>query len=258
MKNVLLLLIIGLVAYGGYTMWNKHREATPLPQVADTKTEEVSPALKKEPTPVTAPEPPQVEPEKPKLKPDLPMPAAPSKRLAPDGVFYVVQAFSITTDAGVRGIRAGTPLRLIKDGGTTLRVSDGQQEFDARRESLTNDLDIAAQASGQQASQQAAIAEWQQKQQARAAANDQQKAMDVAASTATGQQVTESARAAAEQRTQRMADIRAQISSEEAAKRDFPRHLTHQRHLNDQNEKIRLLQLELGRLGVSGATLERK
>ena len=75
-----------------------------------------------------------------------------------------------------------------------------------------------------------------------------------------GQQVAESARAAAEQRTQRMAEIRAQISSEEAQKdkRFKPNQITFQKHLDIQNEKIRLLQLELGKLGVAGAAIQRR
>ena len=186
MKNLLLLLVIGFAAYGGYTMWNNHRETAPPPKVAETKTDEPVPNLEKKPTPAPAPEPPKVEPEKPTV-PAPPMPFAPVKRLAPEGVFYAIQAFSISTDDGIRGIRAGTPVRLIKDGGATLRVTDGQQEFDAKREYLTNDLDVAAQASGQQASQQAAIAEWQQKHQALAAMNDQQKAAETTNSVETAQ-----------------------------------------------------------------------
>lgn len=260
MKNLLLLLIIGFAAYGGYSMWSNHRETISPAKVAEAKTEEPAPNLQKVPTPAPAPESPKVEPEKPKVQAELPMPVAPVKRLAPEGVFYAIQAFSISTEDGIRGIRAGTPVRLIKDGGATLRVTDGKQEFDAKREHLTNDLDVAAQASGQQASQQAAIAEWQQKQQALVAVNNQQKATDVAASAAIGQQVAESARAAAEQRTQRMAEIRAQISSEEAQKdkRFKPNQITFQKHLDIQNEKIRLLQLELGKLGVAGAAIQRR
>jgi hypothetical protein len=253
MKNLLLLIAIGLAAYGGYLVWNDHREAASPPNVAETKTEEIASPLKEQPTPGPAP---------PKAAPGVPMPVAPIKRLAPPGVFYTVQAFPVTTDSGVRGIRAGTPVRLIKDSGGTLRVTDGQQEFDAKREYLTNDLDIASRVAAQQASQQAAMAEMQQKQKAVAAMNGQQKATDTAASQQRAQENAESARAAADQRAQRMAEIRAQIAREEAAKADVPTikfgASMHQQHLNAQNEKIRLLQLELGKLGVAGAALERK
>ena len=57
-----------------------------------------------------------------------------------------------------------------------------------------------------------------------------------------------------------MAEIRAQISSEEAQKdkRFKPNQITFQKHLDIQNEKIRLLQLELGKLGVAGAAIQRR
>lgn len=189
MKNLLLVLVIGLAAYGGYSMWNNHRETPPPPKIAETTNDHVAPPPKTEPTP--APQPPKAEPksepEKPPVEPEAPVPAAPLKRLAPEGVFYAIQAFSATTDDGIRGIRAGTPLKLIKDTGSTLRVTDGTQEFDARREHLTNDLDIAAQATGKQASQQTANAEWHEKQKAVAAMNEQQKAAEAASSLATAQ-----------------------------------------------------------------------
>ncbi len=174
MRNLLFILVIGFAAYGGYSVWNNHREAAAPPRVAETKMEEPAPVLKQEPTPtpVPLPEPPKV------VEPEPPIPVTPVKRLAPEGVFYVVQAFSVSTEDGVRGIRAGTPVKLIKDVGATLRVTDGQQEFDARREFLTNDLDIAGQAQGRQIGQQAANAEWQEKQKQLAAGLDQQKAAE--------------------------------------------------------------------------------
>ena len=172
-------------------------------------------------------------------------------------MFYVISAFSVTTESGIRGVRAGTPVRVVKDSGAVLRVTDGQQEFDANRECLTNDLDVAANVSAQQASQQAAIADWHQKQQAMAATNNEQNAGAVAASDQRRQEMADSARAGAEARTQRMAEIRAQITTEDGAKASTPIHLTRQKHLDIQNEKIRQLQLELGKLGVAGAALKR-
>ena len=176
MRNLLLLLLIGFAAYGGYTAWNNHRDAAPPVRVVEKKVEEPAPIPKVEPTPPPAspaPEPPKAEP---------PTPIAPAKRLAPEGVFYVVQAFSVTTDDGMRGIRAGSKVTLVKDAGAILRVSDGKQEFDARREFLTNDLDIAALAHTRQMGEQAANAEFQIKQQRMATMNDEQKA-DAAASS---------------------------------------------------------------------------
>lgn len=182
MKNLLILLILGLASYGGYTAWTNHRGSSPPQKVAEAGPDPSEPPLKMDPTPAPAPTPPKTEPVQPKVEPKPAMPVAPAKRLAPEGVFYAVQAFSVTTDEGIRGIRAGTPVKLVKDSGVTLRVTDGKEEFEAKREYLTNDLDIAARAAGQQASQQAANAEWHQKQQAMAAMNEQQKGAELTSS----------------------------------------------------------------------------
>lgn len=257
MKNLLILLILGVASYGGYTKWKNHREAANPSKVAEAK-EEIVPAPKVEPTPAPTPEPRKVEPEQQKVKPEPPMPVVPAKRLAPEGVFYAVQAFSVMTDDGIRGIRAGTPLKLIKDTGAILRVTDGKEEFEAKREHLTNDLDLAAQASGQQVSQQAANAEWHEKQKALAAMTEQEKAANLAVTQQRVEELNQSAQAAAAQRTQRIAEIRAEITSAEQYKSVIPRpqFITKQKHINIQNEKIRLLQNELFRLGVGGAPFE--
>lgn len=187
MKNLLILLILGLASYGSYTIWSNHRNAAPPPKVATEKSEETDPVLNVEPTPAAALARKTVEPALPKVEPAPPMPAATAKRIVPEGVFYAVQAFSVMTEDGVRGIRAGTPLKLVKDAGATMRMTDGKEEFDAQREHLTNDLDRAAQAANIQTTHQAANAEWQQKQQALAATNQQQQAAATAASVDTAQ-----------------------------------------------------------------------
>ncbi len=183
MRNLLLLLIIGLAAYGGFTIWDNHRKSMSPPKVAEVKSEETALPLPADPAPTPAPQTKKIEAETPKVEAEPPMPLAPVKRLAPEGVFYAVQAFSVMTEDGVRGIRAGTPVKLVKDNGTTIRVTDGKQEFDAKREHLTNDLDLASQAVGNQVSQQAATAEWHEKQKAMAAVSEQQKMAETVAST---------------------------------------------------------------------------
>ena len=256
MRNLLLVLICALAAYGGYALWNTHREPLPRPRTVEEPPATLAP---KEPLTVPKPEVAAVPiPEVPKLEPPPPMPVVPVKRLAPEGIYYVMQAFSMTTDSGVKGVPLGTKVTLIKDTGTVLRVTDGRHEFDARPEFLTNDLDVAAEGAAQKASQQAATAEWHRKQQTLAAANKERNADAFAATEQRVQEMKEEARIAAKARAQRMAEIRAQIASEEAAKSRTPITLTRQKHLDNQNEKIRQLHLELGRLGVTGASLERR
>lgn len=104
-----------------------------------------------------------------------PTPAPVAKRLAPDGVFFLLQPISITTDDGITKIQPGTKVTLVQETGDTLRLSDGQQEFDAQRGQFTNDLDIAAQIGRNHSAQQAAIAGWNQQQRLAMVSADQNK-----------------------------------------------------------------------------------
>ena len=172
MKRLILLLVIGIAACGGYALWNNSREAAPFQRVAEepkTELEQNKPAPAPENEPTLAPQPAET------VETTSPTPAAPATKLAPDGVFYVTQDFSVATDDGIRGIRVGTKVTLVEDRGAILRVSDGQQEFDAKRELLTNDLDLVSRVHhAQQTSQQAAVTEWDQKQR-QAAIQEKQK-----------------------------------------------------------------------------------
>jgi hypothetical protein len=102
-----------------------------------------------DPTPVPAtPTPP----------PETPAPATPTPRpLAPPGTFYVITYFTVESDGGVAGIKPGTKVKLIKDGAEVVRVSDGAMEFDARKEHLTNDLEIASLSARQDVNSQAQL-----------------------------------------------------------------------------------------------------
>ena len=64
-------------------------------------------------------------------------------RLAPEGVLFVTQRFAVATAYGVHGFREGTEVRLIKEEGNVLVVSDGTVEGRATKDHFTNDLDEA-------------------------------------------------------------------------------------------------------------------
>ena len=187
MRNILLIMIVGFAAYGGFTWWTKSRDSVnPAGEGAsvsavhssDLKKETITPEAMSEPAPGAL------------NVATQPLPASPTetaKRLAPTGVYYVVQGFSITTDEGVKGVRPGTKVTLIKDGGASLRVSDGPQEFDVRRELLTNDLDLAAKVSFVQNAHQTALADTTTKQDQSVAATREQNNRDAQAGIETGQ-----------------------------------------------------------------------
>lgn len=189
MRNLLLILLIGFAAYGGYSLWTHHKPEASEPQekqpsiqsdVAESKplVSDTSIVPSPAPLPVQASENTTVE-------PSAPMP--PAKRLAPEGVYYVIQAFSVTSETGIKGVPLGTKLTLIKDMGDSLRVTDGRSEFDARREFITNDLDIATHVHALATNQKAALAEWHEKQKAAAAEMEAQKSTEAAIGQDRGQ-----------------------------------------------------------------------
>ena len=96
------------------------------------------------------------------------LPSAP-RRLAPDGVFYLLKNVSVTTDSGVMGFAPGTRVDRVGESDGKLKVKAGDQEFEVDKSSVTNDLDIAALAARQDNQSQAALAAWQNGQEAQVA-----------------------------------------------------------------------------------------
>lgn len=64
--------------------------------------------------------------------------------LAPNGTYFLLRYHSVTTDIGVIGFAPGTKVSLVRKSGQTIRVTDGQLEFDMSAGEVTNNLDIAA------------------------------------------------------------------------------------------------------------------
>jgi len=64
-------------------------------------------------------------------------------RRAPPGVYFTLTYVSVRTPSGITGVEAGTQVACIKDEGQVLLVKAGSVEFEAKRQYLTNDLDIA-------------------------------------------------------------------------------------------------------------------
>jgi hypothetical protein len=112
--------------------------------------------------PETPPEPPKAEPtptpkkvvvEKPVVKIEeapakVEAPAPPPKRLAPEGTLYTTERITVTTDDGVHSVPPGTKLALVRKTATGLLVKTDRAELTVRPEQVTNDLDVAARASG--------------------------------------------------------------------------------------------------------------
>ena len=63
-------------------------------------------------------------------------------RLAPSGTFYIKDKISVTTEHGITSFQAGKKVTLVRESGNNLIVTDGRQEVEVAKTSLTNDLDI--------------------------------------------------------------------------------------------------------------------
>jgi hypothetical protein len=62
---------------------------------------------------------------------------------APPGVYFTLTYISVRNPSGITGVNAGTQVVCVKDEGPVLLVKAGNLEFEAQRQYLTNDLDIA-------------------------------------------------------------------------------------------------------------------
>ena len=91
------------------------------------------------PTPTPAPTPTPIPTPKP-----LPTPTPVVHHYAPEGTYFVTEDITVHLKAGLAGIIAGTPVKMLKDNGDTLHATDGTNEFDLKKSQVTNDLDIAA------------------------------------------------------------------------------------------------------------------
>ena len=89
----------------------------------------------------------------PPPKPEVAIATPPPKRLAPDGVFFLLRAKSVETPDGIVGLKPGTAVVQQPDGKF---VADGHT-LDLLPTDMTNDLDIAGRVVGTDARAQATI-----------------------------------------------------------------------------------------------------
>ncbi|HEX8309780.1 MAG TPA: hypothetical protein VF614_00585 [Chthoniobacteraceae bacterium] len=113
----------------------------PAPEIA-----QATPAPEKKPEPAPAP---VVEEPIAQAAPAAPDP----KQFAPAGVFFLVTAASVETDSGIVGLKPGQRLQQTAPGQYT---ADGNQ-LTLRDDQVTNDLRVAARASGMNAASEAAL-----------------------------------------------------------------------------------------------------
>ena len=82
-----------------------------------------------------------------------------TKRLAPEGTFFLLKRASLSIDSGVIGFAPGTKVTLVEQADSVSTVTDGEYQFKVPSSQLTNDLDIAASVAKADQTTQAQIAE---------------------------------------------------------------------------------------------------
>lgn len=121
------------------------------------------PAPAPTPTPLPTPSP---TPTPTPLPVGTPTPTPIVHHYAAEGIFFVTEEVTVRLKAGLMGVAPGTQVKLVKDKGNTVTVTDGAQEFDLPASQLTNDLDVAARIQKGVQSAEAASAVYQSQQQA--------------------------------------------------------------------------------------------
>ena len=89
----------------------------------------------------------------------------PQPRPAPPGVYFTLTYLSVRSPFGITGVEPGTRVVCVKDEGAVLVVKAGKAEFEAKRQYLTNDLEVADLAVRNDAEAQQAVASYIAKQQ---------------------------------------------------------------------------------------------
>jgi len=82
------------------------------------------------------------------------------RRLALPGVYFTLAYQSVRTRSGITGVDAGTQVVCVRDEGPVVIVKAGNLEFEAKRQYLTNDLDVADLAARNDPESQQAIASY--------------------------------------------------------------------------------------------------
>ena len=145
--------LLGLVSIviAGYLVWHWIAPTS----VAPTPAQRIAP----KPTAAAHPPPPKQLAQQPAAQPTPARPSTPQRRLAPEGIYFLLGRASLRIDSGVIGFAPGTKVTLLDQGDSTSTVTDGRYQFTVPSSQLTNDLDIAASVAQSDFAEQARITE---------------------------------------------------------------------------------------------------
>lgn len=117
MKKIIVIVVLAALGYVGYTKWQEWKKSN-----TSTGTESPANTVVQQSTPTPTPQ----------------------RNLTPDGTYILLERVSVTTDAGVNGIAAGTKVKEVSITATGMLVTDGKNQFEITPAQATNDLDRAA------------------------------------------------------------------------------------------------------------------
>lgn len=125
MKNtykgfIAVIVVLGTLLFGCEEKRTPQPEPTPAPTPLSTPT----PKPQATPTPLSIATP------------------TPAPRLAPDGILYVQEEISITTEYGIRRLSAGKEVHIVREEGDMVTVKDGEFEVSAPMSNFTRDMDV--------------------------------------------------------------------------------------------------------------------
>ena len=130
-RTIYTLLAVCALGYLGYVLWADHGAEWLAKLNPPPPAEESTPAPAATPAQTAQP------------KPPASTPPAEESRLAPPGVYYMLERVSVETDRGVKAVNAGEQVKLmLRKGGGVLRVTIDGRDFDVKEGQVTNDLHV--------------------------------------------------------------------------------------------------------------------
>jgi hypothetical protein len=148
MRAIFLLIVLGAAGYLGYNFYVDKQSGdsaggeSAFPEMAEVATT----------TPGAVPTNPAVAPVAYKSRIELPQITAPGeKRVAPPGVFYMLDRVSVETRDGVVAVVPGDKVKLLQRKPNRLKLTTGTFDFEAPLDKVTNDIDIALEAERKEA-----------------------------------------------------------------------------------------------------------
>jgi hypothetical protein len=129
MRLIITLLVIAAAGYVGWTVYQDKlaKQTEPSAETATTTTGDSSAPTSANPS-----------------KGESPPRAPAEKRIAPPGVYYMLDRVTVEHSNGIAAAVPGNQVKLMqRKGNGVVKVTTGQFDFEVKESQLTNDIDLA-------------------------------------------------------------------------------------------------------------------